>query len=191
MTAADYAIVAVIAVSVLLGLWRGLIAEVVALVIWGVALWAAWQFGETVSTILPASLQEPSARLFAAWALIFVLVLVAGAVLSWLLRLLVRSTGLSGTDRMLGMLFGAARGLVIVTLAVLLLGMTPFPRDPWWQRSTLIPTFQYAAEALQAHLPPEVARYVRYDPATASPAKTPRLVPLPTRSNSPSPSPEL
>lgn len=188
MTAADYAIVAVIAISVLLGLWRGLIAEVLALLVWGMALWAAWQFGEAVSVFMPASLRDPAARLFAAWALIFVLVLVAGAVLGWLLRLLVRGTGLSGTDRMLGMLFGAARGLVIVTLAVLLLGMTPFPRDPWWRQSALIPTFQDAAEALQAHLPPGVARYVHYN---AEPLRPARLLHLaPSQANSPSPSPE-
>ncbi|EQD48874.1 cvpA family protein [mine drainage metagenome] len=188
MSAADYAIVAVIAISVLLGLWRGLIAEVLALAVWVAALWAAWQFGERVSAYMPAALREPSARLFAAWALIFVLVLIIGAVLGWLLRMLVQGTGLSGTDRMLGMLFGAARGVLIVTLGVLLLGMTPFPRDPWWRQSALIPGFQRAAEVLQARLPPGVARYVRFDPAPLPVVKLPFA--LPSRTVPPPSSPE-
>jgi membrane protein required for colicin V production len=177
MGPADYVILAVIVISVLLGLWRGLIAEVLALAVWIVALWAAWQFGEVVSTYMPAALQDPAARLFAAWALIFVLVLIAGAVLGWLLRMLVQGTGLSGTDRMLGMLFGAARGVLIVTLGVLLLGMTPFPRDPWWRQSVLLPGFQRAAQALQAHLPPEVARYVRFDPSALGAVQLPFALP--------------
>ena len=179
MDVADYVILAVISISVLLGLWRGLLAEVLALVIWFVALWAAWQFGEPVSAYLPAGLRDPAARLFAAWLLIFVLVLIAGAVIGWMLRLLVQGTGLTGTDRMLGMLFGAARGLLIVTLAVLLAGMTPLPRDAWWRQSALIPTFQHAAQRLQAHLPPQVARYMSY--ASEPPLPTPTGWSLPPR----------
>jgi membrane protein required for colicin V production len=188
VSTADYIIIAIIVISVLLGLWRGLIAEVLALAVWIVALWAAWQFGAAVSAYMPAALRAPAARLFAAWALIFVLVLIAGAVLGWLLRMLVQGTGLSGTDRMLGMLFGAARGVLIVTLGVLLLGMTPFPRDPWWRHSVLLPGFQRAAEALQAHLPPEVARYVRFDPSPLAAVKLPFA--LPRRVTPPPASPE-
>ena len=162
MGAADYVILAVIAVSVLIGLWRGMVSEILALVVWLGALWASWQFGVVVAAYLPVALRDPAVRLLCAWVLIFVVVLIFGAVLGWLLRLLVRGTGLGGTDRMLGMLFGATRGLLIVTLAVLLAGMTPLPRAAWWRQSQLIPTFQRAAQALQSRLPPRVAKFVSY-----------------------------
>ncbi len=164
MNIADYTILAVVALSVLIGLWRGLVAEVLALAVWGVALWSAWMFGNAIAGHLPDGIREPSARIFIAWGLIFVAVLVLGALLSWLLRMLVESTGLSGSDRMLGMVFGLTRGLVIVTLTVLLLGFTPFPRDAWWQHSTLIPTFQSAATMISRRMPVKVARYIDFRP---------------------------
>lgn len=176
MNVADYAILAVLALSVMIGLWRGLVAEVVALAVWGAALWAAWSFGETVAAHLPAGIREPSARLFIAWGLIFVLVLIVGALLAWLIRMLVQGTGLSGSDRLLGMIFGLGRGLVIVTLGVLLLGFTPFPRDPWWQNSQLIPTFQRAAAMVSARLPAGVARYISFAPP---PLPAPAALPPP------------
>jgi len=188
VSAADYAIVAVIAISVLLGLWRGLIAEVLALAVWARRCGPHGSSARGCRHTCRRHCASPSARLFAAWALIFVLVLIIGAVLGWLLRMLVRGTGLSGTDRMLGMLFGAARGVLIVTLGVLLLGMTPFPRDPWWRQSALIPSFQRAAEVLQARLPPGVARYVRFDPAPPPAVKLPFA--LPSRTVPPPSSPE-
>ena len=184
MGVADCIILAAITVSVLLGLWRGLLAEVLALAVWFAALWAAWQFGAAFSVHLPARLSDPAARLFVAWAAIFILVLIAGALLAALLRMLVRGTGLTGTDRMLGMLFGAARGVLIVTLAVLLAGMTPLPREPWWRRSALLPDFQRAAQTLQAHLPPQVARYVSY--AAYPPARWRLPQPLPAAPHPPS-----
>ncbi len=168
MGAADVLILAVIALSVLFGLWRGLIGELLALAMWVLAFWAAWQFGDRVAAQLPASISAPALRLFVAWGVIFVLVLIAGAVLGWLLRLLVQGSGLGGTDRLLGMLFGAVRGLLIVTLAVLLAGMTPLPRSAFWRQSALLPWFQQAAQSLQAHLPPQVARYVNYPPPLAA-----------------------
>ncbi|HEN46749.1 MAG TPA: CvpA family protein [Mizugakiibacter sp.] len=164
MNIADYTILAVVVLSVLIGLWRGLVAEVLALAVWGVALWSAWMFGNAVAGHLPDGIHEPSARIFIAWGLIFVAVLVLGALLSWLLRMLVESTGLSGSDRMLGMVFGLTRGLVIVTLTVLLLGFTPFPRDTWWQHSTLIPTFQSAATMISRRMPAKVSRYIDFRP---------------------------
>jgi membrane protein required for colicin V production len=61
---------------------------------------------------------------------------------------------------MFGMLFGLARGVVLVTLIVLLLGFTPFPREPWWHQSQLLPGFQQAAQWASAHMPPEVTQHL-------------------------------
>jgi membrane protein required for colicin V production len=69
-------------------------------------------------------------------------------------------SGLSGSDRLLGMVFGLVRGLALVTITVLLLGFTPLPRDPWWHQSQLLPTFQNYAQWLSARLPPEATKYL-------------------------------
>jgi len=158
---ADYCIIAVLALSVLIGLWRGLISEVMALACWAAAFWVAWMFGDKLAALF-TSIEVPSVRLLLGYGLCFLGVLVAGALISFVLRKLVAGSGLSGTDRLLGMMFGLARGVLLVLLAVLLLGFTPFPRDPWWQQSRLMPGFQNGAEWLAAKLPDNVTKYLEY-----------------------------
>ena len=159
MNWADYVIVAALALSVLMGLWRGFIGEVLALAVWVVALWVAWTLGPQVAGALSA-VSLPSARIVLGSALCFVAVLIAGAIVGFFLRKLIAGSGLSGTDRLLGAVFGLARGLALVTLVVLLLGFTPFPRDPWWHQSRLLPSFQQAAQWASAHMPAEATKYL-------------------------------
>lgn len=159
MNWADYCILATLGLSVLMGLWRGLIGEVLALVVWVVAVWVAWKFGPPVAAQFTA-IDLPSARLLLGYVLCFIAVLIGGAIVSFLMRKLINSSGLSGTDRLLGMVFGLARGLVLVTLVVLMLGFTAFPRDAWWHQSQLLPNFQQGAQWASAHLPPEVTKYL-------------------------------
>lgn len=160
MTWADYAIIAVLALSVLVGLWRGLVAEVLALAVWVAAFWLAWLFGPRVAEAFRNSIDQPSIRIILGYALCFVAVLIAGALLKFVMDKLVKGTGLSGSDRLLGMVFGLARGVLLVMLVVFLLGFTPFTRDPWWHRSQLMPTFIGAADWLGGHLPQDVRRYL-------------------------------
>ncbi|WP_347261617.1 CvpA family protein [Rudaea sp.] len=159
MNWADYVIVAALVLSVLMGLWRGFIGEVLALAVWIVAVWVAWTLGPRVAASLTA-VSLPSARIVLGYALCFIAVLIAGAIVGFFLRKLIAGSGLSGTDRLLGAVFGLARGLALVTLVVLLLGFTPFPRDPWWHESRLLPSFQQAAQWASAHMPAEVTKYL-------------------------------
>ncbi|HEY6941356.1 CvpA family protein [Dokdonella sp.] len=156
----DYTIVAVLALSVLMGLWRGFIGEVLALAIWIAAFWTAWMVGPALAERFSASISTPSVRVILAYVLCFVAVLIAGAIVTFLVRKLVEGSGLSGSDRLLGMVFGLARGLALVVLVVLLLGFTPFARDPWWHQSQLLPGFERGAQWLAARLPQEVARHL-------------------------------
>lgn len=160
---ADLVLIAILALSAAFGLWRGLVVEVLSLLVWVAAFWLAFQFGEPVSALFAGHIDTPSARLLLAYALLFVLALAVGGLLTWLLAKLVRATGLTGTDRMLGLLFGLARGGVLATLLVLLLGFTPMPRDDWWQQSRLLPTFEHGAEWVKTRLPATVAPYIRFD----------------------------
>jgi len=142
-----------------MGLWRGFIGEVLALACWFVAFWFAWKFGDRLAASLTA-VDEPSVRLLLGYAICFIALLIAGAIVSFLMRKLIAGSGLSGSDRMLGMVFGLVRGLALVTLTILMLGFTPLPRDPWWHQSQLIPSFQRYATWLSAQLPPEVTRHL-------------------------------
>ena len=159
MNWADYFILGVLGLSVLIGLWRGLIAEVMALVCWAASFWVAWLFGDKLAAYF-TSVEVPSVRLLLGYGLCFLAVLIAGALVSFLLRKLVAGSGLSGTDRLLGMFFGLGRGLLLVLIAVLLLGFTPLPRDPWWQQSQLLPGFRNGAEWLSAQLPESVVSHL-------------------------------
>lgn len=161
----DYAIIGVLGLSVLIGLWRGFIGEVMALVCWVVAVWVAWTFGPTLAEQFSASISVPSVRVMLAYALCFVAVLIAGAIVSFLLRKLVSGSGLSGTDRLLGMVFGLVRGVALMVLVVLLMKFTPVVRDDWWQTSKLLPTFEEGARWVTSRLPESVARYL--EPAAA------------------------
>jgi membrane protein required for colicin V production len=176
MNWADYTILAVLALSVLMGLWRGFIGEVLALVCWILAFWTAWMFGPALADRFSASISTPSVRVLLAYVVCFVTVLIAGAIVGFLMRKLVEGSGLSGSDRLLGMVFGLMRGFALVTLVVLLMGFTPFRRDPWWNQSRLLPDFEIGARLLGDRLPAEVARYIEpvgnaIKPLTPAPAK--------------------
>lgn len=176
MSWVDYCILAALGLSVLMGLWRGFIGEVMALAGWALAFWVAWTFGDKLAAHFTA-VDVPSVRLMLGYGLCFFAVLLAGGIANFLMRKVVAGSGLSGSDRMLGMVFGLVRGLAVITLAVLLLGFTPLPRDPWWHRSQLLPSFQRYAQWLAARLPPEVEQYL--DLHRAAPGLVPAAIPRP------------
>lgn len=158
----DYLIIAVIGISAIMGLMRGFIKEAFALVLWIAAAWVATQYCRDVSVLLQTTINYPSARIAAAFALLFVATLILGSLISFLLSQLIEKTGLSGSDRLLGMLFGIARGAVLVSLLVMLAGLTPLPEDPWWKQSILISPFQALAVWLKALMPTGLADYIHY-----------------------------
>nr|WP_276583973.1 CvpA family protein [Pseudomonas sp. RIT-PI-AD] len=142
----DWAIIAIIAVSSLISLKRGFVKEALSLLTWIIAGVVAWMFGGALSQYLAEYIQTPSARVIAACVILFVATLLVGAMINFLIGELVRVTGLSGTDRFLGMVFGAARGGLLVVIAVGLLSLAPVQQDPWWQQSSLLPHFLMVAD---------------------------------------------
>lgn len=161
MNAADIVIIAVLALSTLFGLMRGFVSEVLSLVCWVAAFWVAWAFGDQVARFYGGWLHEPTARIVAGYATCFVAVLIVGALVGWALRKLLDVGGLRGGDRVLGMLFGLARGLLLVTFVVLMLGFTSIPRTAeWWRQSTLLPAFASGAGWFARQLRPEVNHYL-------------------------------
>lgn len=141
LTYVDWAIIGIIAVSSLISLVRGFVKEALSLLIWVAAGFVAWMFGGSLAGHLTSYIETPSARVMVACAVLFIATLIVGGLVSLLLAQLIRITGLSGTDRFLGMFFGAARGALLVVVAVGLMSIGPFKQDPWWQQSVLVPSF--------------------------------------------------
>lgn len=154
MTIADYVIVGSIALSMVFSLYRGFALEALSLSTWVAAFVVARLFSLPLAVILTDWIDPPSARQPLAFIALFILTMIVGALIKHLVKELVKVTGLTGTDRLLGSVFGLARGclLVVVSLSVLS-RMTQMPQDPWWQNSLLIPHFmmieQWTAESGQ------------------------------------------
>ncbi|HEY8941519.1 MAG TPA: CvpA family protein [Cellvibrio sp.] len=143
MNWADWAIIGIFSLSCFIGLIRGFVREALSLVIWISAVLVARLFGGQLETLLVDHIESPSVRLMTAYAVLFISTLLLGAMVSYLIGALVRATGLSGTDRMLGMVFGAARAFIIVmAILILLPGFIPVNEDDWWKQAQLIPHFQ-------------------------------------------------
>jgi membrane protein required for colicin V production len=137
----DIVIIALIILSAVLSLFRGFVKEALALASWLVAFWVAMVFHEDLAAVLSQWLSEPSIQKIAAFSILFISVLLLGALVNYLAGKLVAKTGLTSTDRMLGVVFGVARGAVIVAVLVLLAGLTSLPQDSWWQESRLLDYF--------------------------------------------------
>ena len=146
----------------LVGLWRGVIVEVLALLTWAAAFFAAKQGVGPVSALLRSWIVEPPQRQAVALVAIFLLVLLAGMLLRWLVRELVHSVGLGLLDRALGAVFGIVRGVVLLLMLVLCGGATGLPRQAWWRDAWLAPPLETAALSLRSLLPADMAARIHY-----------------------------
>ena len=160
----DYAILALIGLSVLVGVFRGFIKEVFSLFVWAAAFLVAYHFSGDVAQLMEQAVTLPSARLAMGFAGLFIAVLLVGGLINYLLGKLVQTTGLSGTDRLLGGVFGAARGLALVVALLLVSGFTPIPADPWWKESATIQRLMPLVEWSAGLLPDNVAEYLDFEP---------------------------
>jgi len=158
----DYILLAIITISALLSLWRGFVKEALSLASWIVALWVALLFFHDLANWLARWIDTPSIRDGLGFGLLFVITVLIGGLVGHLAGQLVAKTGLTATDRVLGMLFGIARGVVIVAVMVLLAGLTSLPQDPWWQESLLLTHFQDVALWLRSFLPADIAENIRF-----------------------------
>jgi membrane protein required for colicin V production len=160
----DYAILGAIVISLLVGALRGFIKEVFSLAVWAAAFFVAYQYAGDVAGMMEDHVSLPSARTAMGFTGLFVTVLLIGGLLNYLLGRLVESTGLSGTDRLLGGVFGAARGLVLVVAVLLVSGFTPIPADPWWKDSPTIARLMPFVDWSTSFLPESVREHIDFEP---------------------------
>jgi len=149
----DLVILGIIALSALISLIRGFVKESISLVTWIVAGVLAFRYFSPMAELLEPFVEAPTIRNVAGFAILFVSTLVVGAIINFIMSQLVSKTGLSGTDKALGVVFGGARGVLIVTMVVLLASLTPMPEASWWQDSAMVGFFQQLAEWLKGIIP--------------------------------------
>lgn len=158
----DVAILAIIALSAMISLMRGFVREALSLAAWILAFWVAIEFAHRLAAVgwMADWLKTPSVRLSVAFAALFLLTLLAGALVNYVVGQLVRKSGLSGTDRLLGVLFGVGRGAMLIGVLVLLAGLTHLPQESWWHDSLLLKYFEELAAWGKHFLPADVQHNV-------------------------------
>lgn len=155
--AADIIIVCILLLSALISLFRGFVKEALSLVSWFLAFWIAITFCHQVSDLLVNYIKSPTLRLGAAFGGVFIVVLIACAIINTLISTLVHKTGLSGTDRLLGVIFGGVRGVLLIAALLLVAQITtPVQEETWWTGSMLIHYFQPVEVWLQNFIPKDV-----------------------------------
>ncbi|MBV6424658.1 MAG: Colicin V production protein [Steroidobacteraceae bacterium] len=150
MTPTDYVLIGIVAVSAIVGLVRGLLREAIALVTWIAALWCAWHFGPGLEPKLGGLLESPSVRPWAARAIIFFAVLLAGTLVAWLAGYLARLSLVISVDRLFGFLFGLLRGIVVIGALVIVGQTLELDRDAWWKDAKLRGVAESTAGGLRA-----------------------------------------
>ncbi len=157
----DWFLAGVLVVSVLIGVWRGLLFEVMSLAAWLLAWLAARHYGAEVSAALGIGPPESVKALVAGFVLAFVVTLIACGLLARLLRLLVAATPLSVIDRVLGALFGLVRGVLILLVLTSVLMWTPVAKSPLWAESRGAAWLQIVLQELQPFLPEGLGQHLK------------------------------
>jgi membrane protein required for colicin V production len=163
MTLFDYTVLTIVGASVVLSVLRGFTRELLALLAWVAAFIVATGASGTVAGWLANSISDESLRALTAFVAVFVGTLLLVSIVGLLLSQAVRRAGLGVEDRLLGAVFGLARGLLIVMVAVLLAGLTPLPRQPAWVNAMLSPPLEALAGALKPWLPQVFSRNISYN----------------------------
>jgi membrane protein required for colicin V production len=160
MLAMDWIFAAVLLVSVLLGLWRGLVYEVLSLLSWLVALVAARYFAVDVAMWLPMQGSSDTLRYVVGFVLVFIAVVLVGSLVAVVFKKLMTTVGLRPVDRALGALFGALRGALLLLLVTAVVSATPLKSSATWQESVAVAWSVSAIKTIKPVLPRDLQKYL-------------------------------
>lgn len=150
MNWADYVIIALLAFSCVAGAMRGLLREVISVITWVAGLWLAWTLSDSLEPHLGGALSDAAVRPWAARTLIFLVVLLVGTAVGAIVSHYVRLSLFSNLDRLLGVVFGLARGAVVLGLLAILCHAVRLDGEDWYRRSVLVPYAEQAGNVLRA-----------------------------------------
>lgn len=163
MTVFDYVVIAILGLSILLSVVRGLVREVLALLAWVVAFVAANFFAGPLAALLPSGIANVEVRLLIGFGVAFVVVLLSMSLLALSASRLVKNVGLGVEDRVLGGVFGLARGMLVIMVLVLLAGLTSLPKQPVWRQALLSKPLESFAGRVKVWLPGGLSQRITYD----------------------------
>ena len=161
MTWFDYAVLAIVGLSVLLAVLRGVVREIAALAGWAAALILSGMFAQELAQWLPIALSAVL-KVVIAYLAIFLGVLLVSGLSGLLLARLFRAAGLGFADRAVGALFGLVRGALIVFVGAMLAGLTSLPKELFWREAVLSGPIETAVLAARPALPKDLAQRIRY-----------------------------
>ncbi|MET0311875.1 MAG: CvpA family protein [Burkholderiaceae bacterium] len=160
MSATDWILAAVLAVSLVIGAWRGLVYELLSLAGWLLAFFVAQWFAPEVAGWLPMGQASEPLRYAAGFVVVFVATAFAAGLLSFLAKKLIEAVGLRPVDRTLGAAFGLVRGVVLLLALAVVVNMTQLQSGAWWQESRGAAVLTTVLRGLKPALPEEFARYL-------------------------------
>ncbi len=160
MPAVDWILLAVLVFSMLLGAWRGLVYEVLSVLAWAAAFYAAQWFAPQAAELLPLQSVSEPVRYAAAFVLVFIAAVFVAGLLAFLVKKLVDAIGLRPVDRTLGAAFGLLRGVILLLAATVVINMTALKGAVWWQESKGAVALSAALKGLKPMLPEQFARYL-------------------------------
>lgn len=160
MTSFDYAVIGVMLISLLLGVWRGFVYEVLSLAGWPLAFVVSRMYAVQIEPMLPVTQAE--VRSVAAYALVFVTALLLWGLVTWLVSRLVKAAGLGVLDSVLGGMFGVLRGALLLLVMVWLAGLTDVPGQPFWREAKFSRQAEDVALLTKVWLPDNIAQRMHY-----------------------------
>jgi membrane protein required for colicin V production len=160
LSAVDWILLAVLALSFLLGLWRGIVQEVLSLAGWVAAFYVSQMYAPLAAAWLPMEGSSQMLRYAAGFVVVFVAVLVATVLVSFVVKKLISAVGLGPLDRLLGSLFGLMRGVVILLAVTVLVGMTPMRETEGWREAQGARWLQQLLHVLKPVLPADFGKYL-------------------------------
>ncbi|MEM9057898.1 MAG: CvpA family protein [Pseudomonadota bacterium] len=171
MILVDYLIIGIIVVSAVIGLFRGFFPEVLSLVTWVAAIYVGWHYSGSVEQMLDGKLDSPALEIWLARFIVFAAVLIIGGLIGQLVAFMIERTGLSGTDRALGFVFGMARGFVVLGFVVIVGQLLSLEEESWWKQSQFISVGERVAGVVRDVLPDNISDRIK--PPEAEPELDP------------------
>ena len=163
MNTFDFILLGILLVFMFIGGWRRFVREILSLVTWAAAILVGWLFADDVAGLYDALVQDDVVRRVLGFVTLFAVVFLLGMLVSFLAnRYLLQKKSFRLGNTVLGGLFGAVRGGLVVTLVFLLAGVTSFPQRDWWREAVLSPYFERTALFASQYIPRDIARHIRY-----------------------------
>jgi len=160
MASIDWILLALLAASLLLGAWRGLVYEVFSVIGWIAAFLLAQWFAPDVAEKLPMQGSGETLRHAAAFVLVFIVSVFAAGLFSALLKKIISVVGLRPVDRILGAFFGLFRGLIFLLALSVVVHMTALQESEWWLESKGAPILMTLLKGLKPMLPEKFGAYL-------------------------------